>query len=108
MVDPHYLVRLQTFRQRAAEVSLVWRDTSSVREVVPRLHEGGRAHEGVEERTAQRRAQPAANRVNKHGLLTSGHSTDAGWQQPREGSHIPVVPGVTQLLPRGRYRSPGF
>ena len=42
VVDPHYLVRLQTFRQRAAEVSLVWRDdTSSVREVVPRLH-GGR------------------------------------------------------------------
>ena len=41
VVDPHYLVRLQTFRQRAAEVSLVWRDdTSSVREVVPRLHEG--------------------------------------------------------------------
>ena len=32
VVDPHYLVRLQTFRQRAAEVSLVWRDdTSSVR-----------------------------------------------------------------------------
>lgn len=50
MVDPHYLVRLQTFRQRAAEVSLVWRDdTSSVREVVPRLHEGTEAHEGVEE-----------------------------------------------------------
>ena len=23
VVDPHYLVRLQTFRQRAAEVSLV-------------------------------------------------------------------------------------
>jgi len=47
---PHYLVRLQTFRQRAAEVSLVWRDdTSSVREVVPRLHEGEEAHEGVEE-----------------------------------------------------------
>lgn len=41
VVDPHYLVRLQTFRQRAAEVSLVWRDdTSSVREVVPRLCEG--------------------------------------------------------------------
>ena len=41
VVDPHYLVRLQTFRQRAAEVSLVWRDdTSSVREPVPRLHEG--------------------------------------------------------------------
>lgn len=43
VVDPHYLVRLQTFRQRAAEVSLIWRDdTSSVREVVPRLYEGGR------------------------------------------------------------------
>lgn len=41
VVDPHYLVRLQTFRQRAAEVSLVWReDASSVRDVVPRLHEG--------------------------------------------------------------------
>lgn len=41
VVDPHYLVRLQTFCQRAAEVSLVWReDTSSVREVVLRLHEG--------------------------------------------------------------------
>lgn len=54
VVDPHYLVRLQTFRQRAAEVSLAWRDdTSSVREVVPRLHEGAEAHEGVEERTAQ-------------------------------------------------------
>ena len=45
VVDPHYLVRLQTFRQRAAEVSLVWRDdTSSVREVVPRLYEGGGNH----------------------------------------------------------------
>ena len=43
VVDPHYLVRLQTFRQRVAEVSLVWRDdTSSVREVVPRLHEKDR------------------------------------------------------------------
>ncbi len=49
VVDPHYLVRLQTFRQRAAEVSLVWRDTSSVREVVSRLHEGVEAHGGVEE-----------------------------------------------------------
>ena len=68
VVDPDYLVRLQTFRQRAAEVSLVWRDdTSSVREVVPRLHEGAEAHEGVEERTAQRRTQPAANQANKHG-----------------------------------------
>ena len=43
VVDPHYLVCLQTFRQCAAEVSLVWRnDTSSVREVVPRLHDGQR------------------------------------------------------------------
>ena len=50
VVDPHYLVRLQTFRQRAAEVSLVWRDdTSSVREVVPRLHEGEEAHGGMED-----------------------------------------------------------
>ena len=41
VVDPHYLVRPQTVRQRAAEVSLVWRDdTNSVREVAPRLHEG--------------------------------------------------------------------
>ena len=41
VVDPHYLVRLQTFRQRAAEVSLVGRDdTSSVREVASKLHEG--------------------------------------------------------------------
>ena len=45
VVDPHYLVRLQTFRQRAAEVSLVWSDDiSSVRQVVPRLHEGSCAH----------------------------------------------------------------
>ena len=103
VVDPHYLVRLQTFRQRAAEVSLVWRDdTSSVREVVPRMHEGRRSE------LAQRRAQPAANRANKHGWPTSGCSTDAGWQKPREGAHIPVVPGVTQLLPHGRYQSPGF
>ena len=48
VVDPHYLVRLQTFRQRAAEVSLVWRDdTSSVREVVPRMHEGRRKGRSV-------------------------------------------------------------
>ena len=63
---------------------------------------------GAEERTAQRRTHPAANRVNKHGWPVSGHSTDAGWRQPREGAHIPVVPGVTQLLPRGQYQSPGF
>lgn len=48
VVAPHYLVRLQTFRQRAAEVSLVWRDTSSVREVVPRLHEGLKMNTGAE------------------------------------------------------------
>jgi len=41
VVDPHYLVRLQTFRQRAAAGRLGLRGrTRGVREVVPRLHEG--------------------------------------------------------------------
>jgi hypothetical protein len=40
VVDPHYLVRLETFRQRAVEVCLLWRqDTATVGPVVG-LHEG--------------------------------------------------------------------
>ena len=40
VVNPHYLVHLETFRQRAVEVCLLWRqDTATVGPVVG-LHEG--------------------------------------------------------------------
>lgn len=39
VVDPHFLVRLQTFSDRAAEVRLLWR-TGNVPSPVPTLHTG--------------------------------------------------------------------